>query len=392
MRRTQSVAVAVSVAITAAVLFALALTYAGAQDGLATSRERLGADLMVVPAKTATQIDDTALLFTGSPAPVYMDASVADDVAAVQGVERVSAQFYGQTLDSSCCSATDPARLIGYDSATDWTIRPWVAGAGGPDSLDATQVIVGHDVDGEFNGIMTILGRQFHVAGRLDPTGADLDNSVLMNVDVVRGLTSENENFAQYWDEFGKPDGLVSAVLVDVADGANADEVAAKLGEMPGVAVVQPSKVAAASERQLSGIFNIMFGAAALMAVAALAQVFARFFGLAWERRSELALYRALGASAGRVRNLIAGEALALVGGGVVVGLVLGAGLFMLVPNMLAGAGNFPFIVPGPLVWVVSALAVLVAFALVGFLAVAAPVAKANRIDPSSVMQAGDIE
>jgi len=113
MRRTQSVATLLTVAISVAVLFALALTTIGVQSGLFRSSERYGADLMVIPADAAASLDESAYLFTGSPVTMYMPASVADEVAAVEGVSTTTVQFYGQTLNASCCSASSPARLIG---------------------------------------------------------------------------------------------------------------------------------------------------------------------------------------------------------------------------------------------------------------------------------------
>ena len=131
---------------------------------------------------------------------------------------------------------------------------------------------------------------------------------------------------------------------------------------------------------------------AALLVVATLFQLFARFFSLAWDRRGELALYRALGASKREVSRLIVGEAGVLVGGGAVVGLVLGAALYLAVPSLLAGLGTFPYVSPGAATVAAVALGVLALFAIVGFAAVAWPLARAGRIDPASAMQTGDID
>lgn len=389
MRRTQSLATLLSVALASAVVLALALSFIGVQNGLSRSAERMGADLMVIPSEAAVGLDENALLFTGSPANMYMDESVADEIAAVEGVERVSAQFYGQTLDASCCSASTPSRLIGIDPQTDWVVSPWADAD--LSQLSDGQIVVGADMEADFSDNPRVLGHDVEVAAVLDATGSDLDGSVLMSMDQVRAFVKETPELAYLWDEYGDPDTLVSCVMVDVADGAE-EAVAAELSDMPGLYVVQGSATVDRVADQLGSVFAIMLGAAALLVVATLFQLFARFFSLAWDRRSELALYRALGASRREISRLIVGEAGILVGGGVAAGIMLGAVLFLLVPGVLAGAGSFPFIAPSLALCVLCALGTAVLFAVIGLAAVAWPLARAGRIDPSSAMQTGDID
>lgn len=390
MHRTQSLATLLSVAISSAVVLALVLSYMGVQGGLDKSRQRMGADLMVIPADAAVDLDENALLFTGAPANMYMDASVEQQVSAVEGVERASAQFYGQTLDASCCSASTPSRLIGFDASTDWVISPWMD-AQVADSLGQSRIVAGHNMIGDFEGGGTILGHPVEMVAALDATGTDLDGSILMDIDEVRAFVAETEELQYLWDEYGDPSGLISCVLVDAADGQE-DTVAQELSNMEGIAVVRGSESVERVAVQLGSVFNIMMGAAALLVAATLFQLFARFFSLAWDRRSELALYRALGASRREISQLIVGEAALLVGGGVVVGIVLGAVLYLVVPQLLASAGSFPFLPPGILPCILAALCVAVLFAVIGLAAVAWPLSRAGRIDPSSAMQTGDID
>ncbi len=390
MRKTQSAATLLSVALSAAVVFALALSFQGVQGGLGASRERLGADIVVVPADAAVSLDQNALLFSGAPANMYMDAAMEARVAAVGGVERTTAQFYGQTLDASCCSATEPARLIGYDAATDWVVAPW-ADRQTDGGLEVGEVVVGCNLADDFADGGTVLGRNVEVAAVLDATGTDMDGSVLMDMDQVRAFVKDTEELAYLWDEHGSPDGLISCILVETAEGQR-DEVAAELAALEGVAVIEASGAVEEAAGQMGALFSIMAGAAALLVAATLFQLFARFFSLAWDRRAELALYRALGASRREVSRLIAGEAAVLVGGGAAAGLALGALLYLAVPGMLAGAGSFPYVAPGLGAVALTALAVVALYALIGLAAVAWPLARAGRIDPSSAMQTGDID
>ena len=73
-------------------------------------------------------------------------------------------------------------------------------------------------------------------------------------------------------------------------------------------------------------------------------------------------------------------------------GLVLGVGLYALVPALLAAGGSFPYVAPSVGACVGVGVCVAVLFALLTLAAVAWPLARAGRIDPSSAMQTGDID
>ncbi len=389
MRRVQSISTLASVAISCAVVFALACSYMGVQAGLDKSAKRLGADLMAIPADAAVGLDENSLLFTGVPANMYMNGDVVKRISAVDGVDRVSAQFYGQTLDKSCCSSEQPSRLIGFDFDTDWAIKPWLNVE--LDGLSDGQIIAGATMAPDFVEGGSVLGHPVQLAASIEPTGTDIDGSVLMSIQQVRDYVKQTPELSYLWEEYGDPDTLVSCVLVDVEDGRE-DEIAAELSTLDGIAVVQGSAVVERMDTQMTSLFSIMAGAAVLLVAATLFQLFARFFSLAWDRRSELALYRALGASRRDLSKLIVGEAGVLVIAGIVIGLALGAGLYALVPGLLAAGGSFPYVAPSLLACIGVGACVAVLFAVLTLAAVAWPLARAGRIDPSSAMQTGDID
>lgn len=390
MRRMQSVATLVSVVLSVGVAFVLVLAFVGVQGGLETSKQRLGADLMIVPADAAVDLDQNALLFTGAPANMYMKADVVQQIAGISGVERVTEQFFGQTLNASCCSASEPARLVGYDAATDWVIKPWTS-ASVEGSLGQNEVVVGSNLCADYASHGKVLGRTVDMVAGLDETGTDLDGSILMDIDQVRAFVKDTPELAYLWDEYGDPSNLVSCVLVDVQDGAR-DVVIARLSEIPGIAVIEAAATVETVSEQLGSVFSMMAFVAILLVVVALFQLFARFFSLAWDRRSELALYRALGASRKDIAMLIGGEAAVLIGGGIAGGLVLGGLLFVAVPSILVSAGSFPFKAPDVGTIALAAIGCIALFIVVGASAIAWPLARAGRIDPSSAMQTGDID
>ena len=390
MRRSQSVATFLAVALSVAAVFSLALSFMGVQSGLQRSSQRLGADIVVIPADAGVSVDSTELLFTGAPVNMYMDAQLADTIAAIPGVTRASAQFYGQTLNASCCSSAAATRLIGFSAADDAVIAPW-CDADLSQGLAENQIIAGCDVAADFESGGKVLGHNVELVDRLDATGTDLDGSILMDIDAVRAMVSDTEELQYLWDEYGDPAGLISCVLVSVADGQR-DSVISEISQIPGVAAIEAGGAVQKVSEQLGALFAIMASAALLLVLATLFQLFARFFSLAWDRRAELALFRAVGASKREVSRLILGEVGVLVGAGVVVGLLFGALLYLAVPSLLANYGSFPYIAPSLGVCLLAALAIAAVYGLVGLVSVAWPLSRIDRIDPSSAMQTGDID
>lgn len=92
-RKLQSTSLLLSVLLSVAVLLALAEVYQGVSVGIAKANNCLGADIMLVPSAATYMMEDTDLLFTGAPAPIYMNKDIVDTVLAINDVESVTVQF-----------------------------------------------------------------------------------------------------------------------------------------------------------------------------------------------------------------------------------------------------------------------------------------------------------
>jgi putative ABC transport system permease protein len=123
-RRTQSV---ITVTITTLTIFVFVMVMGIFQvvtEGLALSRERLGADAILVPKYASASGSD--LLFTALPENIYMEADVLEQAKQLEGVAALTPQFYNQTLDLSCCDAGTTRRIVGYDAETDFILTPYL--------------------------------------------------------------------------------------------------------------------------------------------------------------------------------------------------------------------------------------------------------------------------
>ena len=390
MRKVSTASVVLSVALSVTVFFALGMTYGGVQAGVETSLARGGADLMVVPSSAADEVSDSSLLFTGAPAAIYFSEDIYGKVAAADGVAQATRQFYSQSLNQPCCSDDGMTRVIGVDFSTDWTVQPFTSYdlSGG---LADDEIVVGSGATGAVGQTTKLLGRSFKVVARLDASGTDLDASMLLNIDVARELSAQAEGLSYLWDRYGSPDALLSSVLVKVKDGADIARLTTSIENAGDVKVIRRANVVENSQEQLQAVFSVLLAAGVAMLVVTLVQLFARFYSCVWDRKSELSLYRAVGASVRQVRRLIAGEVALITGAGLVLGFVLGAGVYSWLVSLLGQSASFPFIALGPAAVAALAAGLVVLFAVLALASIAAPLRQIARLDPSLAMQQGDI-
>lgn len=388
-RWVQSLSTLTAVLFSVGIFFAIYLLYIGISLGLDAGKRRLGADLLVIPADSI--VESEMLLFTGQPYNVYMNKEVEGRIALVPGVKRTTPQFFAQTLNETCCSLVGATRLIGFDQRSDWLVLSWIKRLPGG-GLAPDQVMVGSAVQGFSGQAATILKKKVRVAAVLEPTGTSLDYSVLMPIDATRELVKVIPYFQTFLGKNSDAGGSVSAVLVDVDDDFDRAKVVKAVERTGKVRVIQASVVLQRIKDQMDVLFLVMLAAGVLATISSIIQLFSRFFTLAWDRKGEWGLYRALGATRRDLRLLIAGEALILTLGGIISGLVLGYVLYSKILELLQRQQAFPVMELSLTHLVAGILLISGFFIVLGIVAALIPGIKSAKIDPSSAMALGDID
>lgn len=388
-RRIQSVLTITITALTIMIFVMVMGIFQVVTQGLELSRERLGADAILVPKYASASGSD--LLFTALPENIYMDADILEQAKQLEGVEAMTPQFYNQTLDLSCCDAGTTRRIVGYDSETDFILTPYLEEAG-KQNVDAGEIILGSNFPPEQLGQnYMLLGRKFTIVNLLQPTGSGMDDIYFMDIDSARKLCLESPEIARNWkdeDPFTK----ISVIMVKFAPGTDADAFVHQV-EDSGLdcRAVLTSDTISALQHQLEAIMKVMFVLwAAALAIAVLALT-GRFNSLAKERKKEIGLLRAIGLTKSTVFFLIIGEtgAMALMGG------ILGSGIALLCMGPAIELLRDAFTL-SPSVWSDS-MAVLcggtgvVLAVILGFLASMAPALKSASMDPQSAITQGEV-
>lgn len=389
-RRTQSTLTVTITALTVLVFVMVMGIFQTVNQGLALSRERLGADAILMPKYSNAKGDD--LLFTAMPENIYMPIETVEQAKQLKGVAAMSPQFYCQTLALGCCDPGEEARIIGYDSETDFILTPYLD-EGAQNGINETELIVGHNYeDDELVGAnYMILGRIFKVVSMLQPTGTGMDSTFFMDIRTAQDMCLESEVLRENWTK-RDPHDYISVIMIKFEDSVDPDAFVRQVEESGMEAkCLLTGETISSLQSQLEVTMQVMFALWLASLLIAVLSLVGRFNALAKERKKEIGLLRAIGLKKGQVFGLIIGETctMALMGG------LLGSGIALLCMDPVIEILKNAFKL-SPSVWTTSlallcgAAGVVLAVAL-GFAAAVTPAWKSASMDPQAAITQGEV-
>lgn len=363
------------------------LVLSSLRTGLGSLENRLGADVIVMPAKAALKTDLDTLFLQGTIGPYYMNMSTVDKIAKTEGISRLSTQIFLSSMRASCCSI--PIQVIGFDPESDFTVSSWLKESR-QESLDEGRLLVGSRVNANPGESIKLYNISCQVAGQLQPTGTGLDTAVYCTLPTIRTLMTAAEDLGGYSSISGDPSETVSAVYIKVKEGVDPKDVADSINvHVRKVKAVQTRSVITTVADSLSGLEGILTLLIIAAAVLVWLVLFAAFTLMTGERKKEFATLRLCGLSRGRLAGLVFREA-AIVS---LLGSAAGVGLSLLLVYAFAGAlGNalgLPFLLPSAGTAATLALAALFGCLLAGPLAAAVSARKLSRADTGLILREG---
>jgi putative ABC transport system permease protein len=337
------------VALCALVLAAFALFATLLLRGAATSLElavdRLGAEIVVVPEGAQTEMEGALLM--GVPAQFWMPAETVEKLLAVPGVEAASPQIYLATLvGASCCSVSEMF-MVAYDPETDFTVRPWLerelpAGLGLGEVIGGDYIFATEGKDG-----ILVYGDLVRLMGNMEPTGTGLDQTLFFTLETAYMLSRGSYTLAL--EPLAIPPNQVSAVLLQTEPGTSTAEIAREIYRtVPGVHPIQTTNLFQSSRLQLRGLLNAVTIVMALILPLAIVLIGLVYHVAAQERRRELGVLRALGATRRFVSSSLLAEAGLLALCGASVGAFLAALALYLFRKLIMTSLGVPFLLPSP--------------------------------------------
>lgn len=298
-----------------AIFFGGSLISMNLERGLNSMRERMGADIMVIPQGTHTKAE--ALLTNSGSSTFYFTNDIENLVRRSPGVQKASAQTYISSLSAGCCA--EKLQIIGFDPDSDFVIGPWIYSQH-KQKLQKGEMIAGANVIVSYMNTVRLFGHQWPVAAQLAKTGTSIDNSVFVRRESVPQVIeySTKVGHTAIPKEYAKK--AVSAVLVKVQKGYSAQEVAKNIRKTTGlssIGIVFPSGITATTQANL-GVFTrtltVIIAACWLVGLLVLVAVFSTSVN---ERKKEFASLRILGTTRNMLLGVVVREStiLGLVGG-----------------------------------------------------------------------------
>lgn len=333
------------VALLSAAVFGGSVLVASLRGGLRSLEARMGADIIVAPKTAASKVDLDEVMLDGVAGSFYMDASKMDEVAATEGVELVSAQYYLATMKAGCCSF--PVQIIGIDPQTDFTIQPWIDHAY-THELGLMDVVVGCNVTGAPGSNVLFYDQECRIVAKLDETGTSLDSAVFCNVDTIKRLIAAFEARGITTQQGFDPEKVISLVQVKVADGYDVQSVTDSINlYVRGTKAVRSRAMTSGIADSMAAIARIVGIIAVAVCVLSLVVLVVAFTMLGRARTREFAVLRVMGASRKMLAGIVVREA-ALVGlMGALVGVVVAGVIVIGFSSALEQALGLPFLMPG---------------------------------------------
>ncbi len=382
----RSLAIIAAVMVVAATLFSVTTIMESVEQSLERGTARLGADIMVVPAKSETAAR-TALL-TGKPSAFYMDKALVEKIGKIRGVRSVTSQIFLKTSPYACCDVSD-LFLIGFDPENDFTIKPWLTNTLGR-PLAADEVIMGRGITAYTVGFtLTFFNQPFKVVGMLEETGMEfIDNSIFIS---YAGIDRILHNAKKEGGSVPITPNQVSTVLVQVDPEFTPDRVSLFIqAEVDGVKAIVTDRIIASVRKQLFILLKSVLSVSAILWIMALLLVGVVFSMIVNERRRELGIFRAMGAQKSHLFRLIMLEAaiLSIIGGAIGIG--LGGGVLFMFKDAIYTSLNIPHLWPNTMRFVGLVSFCMLLSLLTGIIAALGPAIRASMLEPYEAIRGGE--
>ncbi len=384
-RPYRNAATIMAFAIIAATLFSSQYLISGAQQSLDSGLSRMGADILVVPEEYSSTAQTVILM--GEPASFFFKDSGYQQISRIPGVAKASPQIFVATLfGQACCSG--PVQIIAIDQKQDFTVSAWLKENPGV-TLGKDDVIVGSAITGDIGSDLLFYGHTFHIVGRLARTGMGIDMAVFTRMEDAYVMADESRSKAVR--TLTIPKGMVSAVLVKVDPAFSRSTVADTIREqVPGTKTLTPNGLLNAVSGQLGAVTRLLYASTLAVAIVCIPLLGFISAMVAYERRREVAIIRALGATKWYVIRLMLAESMSIALIGSVVGILLAMVVLVGFEDYISLTLGIPLILPSPLAMALDAAGALIISIGIGGIASVYPAIHITRSEPYETIRRGE--
>jgi putative ABC transport system permease protein len=327
-RALRTVASGTAVAVLVGVLLSTLLLTNGAAYSVSSTKDKLGADLLVVPVETTLSAQPfytlsyagntaTSLGVTSYSIPRYLNGSITQQVASVSGVKEATPQLLvTYFLPSGGCGGLNVVYIVGAATSNNFLLNSYLP-TNVTESLSGNGAVVGAEVPKFYQlpSLGKFYGVQLDERATLPRTGTFIDHIIFVSLDTTNAMLhwqlAGNNPATEQLQPITFSEGQVSAVFVKLNDGAKPADVAAAIGAgASGVKAYALDSIAKVTALQFSGLLSIFSVSGTLVWAGSLTLV-ATLTSLATsERRGEIGVMRTLGGSRSFVRKMVATQSM----------------------------------------------------------------------------------
>ena len=316
-RPVRSLGLVILTAIASATLLSSVIFSKSLDAGLEQLSSRMGADVLIVP--YSGEAEDQSVLLQGHLSHRTLPREILEFTRKLPGVKIASPQFYFTTLSASCCDKK--VNIIGFDSKTDFTIKPWIRNTY-KNEFKPGYVIAGSDIDVERGGIIKFFDKEFTVVGTLEPLGNKLDQAIFADIETIELLREAAASKGYNFISEGEP----SAILVNLEKGADFEKLSQTIHEQFDDLHIIPRKNMFDSVIATADSFKIVVWiVSGFFLFVVIVAVYIAFSVSTNERKREFATLLIIGATRKKLTNIVLGESLLASGSGALAGTLLGA-------------------------------------------------------------------
>ncbi len=386
-RKARTLLLLAAVAVCTGAVFTGAVLMRSIETSMAVGFTRLGADMMIIPAGTLTNI--TAALLTAEPTDLTLDTSMLPRLERLKGVRKAAPQLIFRTDASGYGRGRELIDLIAFDPDRDITVQPWL-----DQHLDRPlrpgDVIMGGRREEPLGSEVLLFGRPLTVYGKLGKTAVGTHERGLFITfatldelrDTIRQICGSKASL--------EPDKL-SGVLLELAPGATTQQVRfAALANFSGIKIVAGESMLTSIRQGLAALLNGVLGLMVIMFVSTALMVSVLFSAIVTERRRELGLLKAIGAGRGQIIGVLLLEAALATALGGLIGCVLGVLLMRIYEHSLVyylDRMGIPFVWLNMTTTGLIALACIVLASLIGIAGALYPAWRASRQEPYDLIR-----
>ncbi|QWR76864.1 ABC transporter permease [Candidatus Magnetomonas plexicatena] len=409
MRRFRTSALIAATATVTIVTLVSFFVFETVKKNITLSYQRLKADIVVVPQGKETEAFN--FITKGQPSLFYFSEGVYEKLLKVHGIGEISPQLYLQPISYDIESTIEKVLVIAFDPASDFIVNPWVEYSIGRKN-ETSGLTVGYKIKYYPGQEIKLFGKKRRILSSLAPTGIGyLDHAVFIPLSEARVFISEFKKAPAVKTPKKRLPGMdfmvntfnsepdinqmnqdtFSAVFIKAENGISAKSLTQNIYDnVKGVSVIDIN-VTSKEEKKLlmAKIRPLIIPVLIIIAFGAII-LFIAFSMIVNERRSEIGMLRAVGATRRNVFYGIIIEALLITAFGWCLGIIFGNAVFFAIKNSIMETIELLYIWPSPATMIfVFALTFAINIPLT-LCAALYPALLASRIEPYAAIREGN--